>query len=93
MIITVGAAIIILYVFGKAGQLHTEFKDNIKTAATHSRRKKRGIIRKEKVFYQSCYPVRVAFGISNFVERNTPLKFVDFSIIRFVDSLLLGKRK
>jgi len=46
MILTVGAALIILFVFGKAGQLNTEFIDNIKIVASHAQGKQRGIIKK-----------------------------------------------
>jgi len=89
--------LIMLYVFGKAGSLHTKFKANTKKAVSNSvyatKGKKGGLMRRQRMFCRSCAPLKVAIGSSNFVESVTPLKFQDFSMNRFVDFLLLGKKE
>ncbi|CAL8114554.1 unnamed protein product [Orchesella dallaii] len=38
----------------------------------------------------SCSTIKVSFGLSNFIENDTPLKFIDFSVNRFVDLVLMN---
>ncbi|CAL8145609.1 unnamed protein product [Orchesella dallaii] len=37
----------------------------------------------------SCRPIRIEFGVSNFIEKETPLKFLEFAIHRFVDQVII----
>ncbi|CAL8068500.1 unnamed protein product [Orchesella dallaii] len=82
----------ILFMFGKAGSLHSLHEENMQVAkmkiASSFEQKRKWRIEQRQLI-RSCAPVKVAFGISNFVEKETPLNFLDFSINRFVDMLLL----
>jgi len=83
--------VIILYVFGQAAAVHTQssvYVGKLSDRNWGSRIKNKFM----KRFFTSCPPIKISFGFCNFIEKKTPLKFIEFSCLRFVDLLLLGKK-
>ncbi|CAL8121119.1 unnamed protein product [Orchesella dallaii] len=56
-------------------------KQNSTLSATRMYRLKKRILR-------SCPPIKVSFGLCNFIDNETPLKLLQFSVDRFVDLVL-----
>ncbi|CAL8070508.1 unnamed protein product [Orchesella dallaii] len=80
-----------LIMYGVAGSLHTVAMDTLRVA---KERKpwKNGIRNAEwKRMLKACPPIKIAFGMSNFIGKETTLNFFHYSIERFIDLLLLNR--
>ncbi|CAL8145171.1 unnamed protein product [Orchesella dallaii] len=89
----VDTTLISLYIFGKAGEVYS-LSSGVLIKAQSSTLNRSTRARKVRLkFFKSCAPLKVYFGINNFIEKETPLKFLNFSIDRFVDLLLLGTER
>ncbi|CAL8145288.1 unnamed protein product [Orchesella dallaii] len=83
-----------MLMFGVAGSLHTLSMETLRLA------KRRGkkfdmTTRNEsewKRILKAFPPVQIAIGMSNFIQKETPPKFFEYSIERFVDLLLLNHK-
>ncbi|CAL8145612.1 unnamed protein product [Orchesella dallaii] len=79
--------IIILYVFGQAGCAFSLSKKVLEEERNACKLKCKCIWKGRLL--ASCRPIRIEFGVSNFIEKETPLKFIEFAILRFVDQILI----
>ncbi|CAL8136414.1 unnamed protein product [Orchesella dallaii] len=79
--------VVILYIFGQAGSLFS-LSSQVLNEERSACLLGRANLHKRKVL-RSCTPIRIEFGLSNFIDKVTPLKFVEFSIDRLVDLMLM----
>ncbi|CAL8133427.1 unnamed protein product [Orchesella dallaii] len=87
VLMAVDAAIVMLYICKLAGSVNSVSKNVLqKQLAALSRKRKDGLTRR---VLKSCPPIKVSFGLCNFIDNETPLEFLEFSVNRLVDLILL----
>jgi len=87
LIEAIDCAVIILYIFGLAGTVSSLSKKVLDDTRADCQWKMVGISKRKEL--NACSPIKISFGISNYIEKPTPLKFLEFSINRFVDLVLI----
>ncbi len=89
--LAIQASLIILIVYGFAGNVHTVSKvslaklEQVVRSGNFGRFNQRYLER----FLSSCQILKIKFGMSNFIEKSTPPIFQLFCIERCIDLLLL----
>jgi len=88
------ATLVLVYVIGNVGSLYEVSGYGLKKSrsATLVSNENR-VVKWQALFHKSCRPVKVAFGVSNFVEQTTPFKLFNCSFLMFVDILLGNNSK
>ncbi|CAL8146481.1 unnamed protein product [Orchesella dallaii] len=87
----VGCIIALFGGFGAVHELAGNCLRNMRNAAIYPRHGCRGKILKRVM--KSLPVLKVEFSASNFVEKITPVVYLQFALIRIVDCLLLSKSK
>ncbi|CAL8146487.1 unnamed protein product [Orchesella dallaii] len=87
----VGITIALFGGFGAVHDLAGSCLRNMRNAAIYPRHSCRGKILKRVV--KSLPVLKVEFSATNFVEKITPFVYLEFSLLRIVDCLLLSKSK
>jgi len=87
------ALLVLVYVIGNVGSLYEVSSYELKrtksiTLVSNENR----VLKWQKLVHKSWQPVKVACGVSNFVERITPFKLLNFTFLLLVD-LVLGNKK
>ncbi|CAL8145273.1 unnamed protein product [Orchesella dallaii] len=88
LLMIVDGVIVILYVCGLAGSVFYLSQRMIQKRVSGKLCLTKNDRYKQKVA-KSFSPIKISFGNSNFIEKETPLKFIEFSIYRFVDLILI----
>ncbi len=85
---TTDCFIMILGIFGFAAKVHSTSTEVLyKTKKMRVAQTNRTFSK----FLKSCPVISIKFGMTNYIEKLTPLRFQDFNIGRFIDFILLEK--
>lgn len=91
IVLAIETFIIHLVIYGFLGDIHYESLRTLSVLTTMVKRNHKRHRQHLETFINSCLPERVQFGLSNFIEKTTPLVFQMFCVGRIIDLLLLTK--
>lgn len=88
------ATLIIIVAYGFAGNFHQESAKSLKRLHEENRYRVDFVPRREflyaKKYLVACQVQKVQFGLSNFIEKITPLVFQRYCLDRIIDLLLVS---
>ncbi|CAL8114672.1 unnamed protein product [Orchesella dallaii] len=87
LLMLVDSSIVLLYISKIAGSVFSISKDMLQKQHSALSASARG--RLQRRVLNSWKPIKVSFGLCNFIDDKTPLKLLEFSVARFVDLILM----
>lgn len=90
-VLAIDMVFVITFAYGFAGDLNKQSKIFVATLQSTKMFVARRSRKCLSLFIQSCPPLKIRFGMSNYIDKTTPLIFQSFCSCRIVDLLLVKK--